>query len=49
MRKIGAVLVVSGFTIWLGGEFLIPGHNIFGLPILIVGAILFIRREEGME
>ena len=47
MKKIGAVLVVSGFAIWFGGEFLIPGYNIVGLPILIIGAILYFVAKWG--
>jgi hypothetical protein len=47
MKKIGAVLIVSGFAIWFGGEFLIPGYNIVGLPILIVGAILYFVAKWG--
>ena len=47
MKKIGAVLVVSGFAIWFGGEFLIPGYNIVGLPILIIGAFLYFVAKWG--
>ena len=47
MKNIGAVLVVSGFAIWVGGEFLIPGYNIVGLPILILGAILYFVAKRG--
>ncbi len=47
MKSTGAVLVVLGFAIWIGGEFLIPSYNIIGLPILIVGAILYFAAKRG--
>jgi len=48
MKEIGAVLVVSRFAVWFGGEFLISGYKIVDLPILIVGAILhFVAKRRG--
>jgi hypothetical protein len=46
MKNTGAVLVVIGFVIWVGGE--LTGYpNLIGLGILIVGAVLyFIGRKK---
>jgi hypothetical protein len=48
MKRVGAVAVVLGFVVWIGGEFAIPSnYNLVGLPILFAGAVLyFIGRKR---
>jgi hypothetical protein len=41
MKNLGAIAVVLGFVLWVGGEFVIVPYNLIGLPILIVGAVLY--------
>lgn len=41
MKNLGTVCVVVGFALWFGGEMFIGPYNIVGLPILIVGAVLY--------
>jgi hypothetical protein len=42
MKNAGAVAVVLGFIVWVGGEFTIPSnYNLIGLPILFAGALLY--------
>ena len=42
MKHVGAVAVVLGFVVWVGGEFAIPSnYNLVGLPILFAGAVLY--------
>ena len=48
MKNAGAAAVIIGFILWFGGEFIgIQPYNIIGLPILIVGAVLyFVGRKK---
>jgi hypothetical protein len=48
MKHVGAMAVVLGLVIWVGGEFMIPSnYNLVGLPILFAGAVLyFIGRKR---
>lgn len=49
MKNAGAVAVVVGFVVWVGGEFVIVPFNLIGLLILFAGAVLyFIGRRRAM-
>ncbi|TWT35071.1 hypothetical protein KOR42_52650 [Thalassoglobus neptunius] len=44
MKKVGAIAVVVGFLIWFAGKWtpIVP-YNVIGIPILIVGAVMYFR------
>jgi hypothetical protein len=42
MKNIGAIAVVFGFLLYFGGELInIVPYNTIGLPILVIGAVLY--------
>ncbi|MBX9581612.1 MAG: hypothetical protein K2X87_15025 [Gemmataceae bacterium] len=48
MKTVGAVGVVVGLLLWFGGEFArIQPYNVIGMPIPIVGAVLYFVGRRG--
>jgi len=49
MKTLGATLVVVGFVTWFGGSLIPPfiPYNMIGIPLLVVGAVLyFVGRKK---